>query len=762
MNMKFKIHHILFILIVLFITSCSNTKYLPAGEKLYIGGEVKVIDDSLNRKKRKELEAELQGLLRPKPNSSILGLRPKLFFYNIAGTPKKEKGFKHWMKNKLGEPPVLASRLDLQYNADVLQNHLENLGYFRATASGDSTSRRRRVTSHYIAKPGFQYKIRKVTFPEDTTKIASMIRGMQRRSFLRTGRPYTLDRIKQERERIDSRLKENGFYYFSPDHLIAKVDSTVGNHQVDIILEIKNQTPLKAQQQYYINDIYIYPNYSLNRNPNSRRKEEIKEYQGFKVIDRRNTIKPQVFERTMFFAPRSIYNRTDHNLSLNRLINLGTFKFVKNQFQEVDSASNKLDVFYYLTPSKKKSIRVELLGKTNSANYRGTELSVNWINRNTFKGAEQLTISAFGGLETQIAGQNQGYNVYRYGANATLIFPRLITPFNLNSTKSFTPKTRISLGYENQRRIRLYTLNTFKSSFGYIWKESATKEHELNITEITYVNSGNVTQEYLGKVDTLPSLGRIIEKQLIFGPTYYFTFTNTTQTRKTHTFYYKGGIDLSATIVGLFNSKKDSAAIFGVPYSEYVKTEHDFRHYLRLNSKNRLASRIFIGLGFPYGNSKELPYIKQFFSGGTNSIRAFRARAVGPGDYKDETAPYSFIPDYSGDIKLELNTELRSKLFSIVEGAIFVDAGNVWLKNNATNRPGGAFSKEFLSEMAIGAGVGLRLDLSFLILRGDLATPIRKPFLPKNERWVFNQINFGNKEWRHENLIFNLAIGYPF
>src|SRR5690606_8833908 len=157
---------------------------------------------------------------------------------------------------------------------------------------------------------------------------------------------------------------------------------------------------------------------------------------------------------------------------------------------------------------------------------------------------------------------------------ADLLFPRFITPFNINSSSAFVPKTRINLGYENQRRIKLYTLNTFKGSFGYIWKENINKEHELNVTEITYVNSSNVTEEYLGKIRDLASLSRVIEKQLIFGPTYYFTFTNTTETRKTHTLYYRGGLDLSATIVGLFNSKKDSAAIFGVPYSEYVKMEH--------------------------------------------------------------------------------------------------------------------------------------------------------------------------------------------
>src|SRR5690606_7821972 len=167
------------------------------------------------------------------------------------------------------------------------------------------------------------------------------------------------------------------------------------------------------------------------------------------------------------------------------------------------------------------------------------------------------------------------------------------------------------------------------------------------------------------------------------------------------------------------------------------------------------------GVGFSYGNSKEMPYIKQFFNGGTNSIRAFRARSIGPGSYRADVAATSFLPDQSGDIRLEVNTEYRAKLFSIVHGAVFVDAGNIWLFHD-DEKPGAKFSSDFLKEFAVGTGVGLRFDLSFLILRTDLAFPIRKPYLPENERWVFDQINFGSSTWRRENLVFNLAIGYPF
>lgn len=746
------------------LSSCSNIKYLPKGEMLYIGADVKITDDSLKRSDRKSLESELKGLLRPRPNSTILGLRPKLYFYNIAGTPKKEKGFKYWLKNKVGEPPVLMSQVDLDYNASIIQNRLENKGYFRTQTQADSTQKNRRVKAHYTAQPGVQYKFRNIVFPSDSGALEMAVKETEDKSFLKSGEAYDLDKIKAERDRIDARLKETGFYYFGPDYLIMRIDSTVGNHRVDAFVNVKNETPKKAKQIYSIDEIFIYPNYSL-RDTALRNKPVV--FNDFKIIDRRKTFKPQIFERTLFFNKGDIYNRTDHNLSLNRLVSLGTFKFVKNQFKESDSLENNLDAYYYLTPLQKKSIRLELLGKTNSANYTGTELSVNWSNRNTFRGAELLTISAFGGFEVQVSGQYKGYNVYRFGSEANLFFPRFITPFrNLGSSSAFVPRTKATLGYEFQRRIKLYNLNTFKGSFGYLWKESIKKEHQLEIIDITFVNSSGVTDEYRQEILKNPSLERVIEKQLIIGPRYTYTFTNTMETAKTHTFYYKGGLDLSANLLGLIkgaNVKQgDTARIFSVPFSQFIKMEHDFRHYLKLNDASKIASRVFVGAGFPYGNSSSLPFIKQFFSGGTNSIRAFRARSIGPGSFLPEVAPDSFLPDQSGDYRLELNTEYRAKLFSVVEGALFVDAGNIWLANEDPDRPGAKLSKDFLKELAVGTGAGIRLDLSFLILRGDLAFPIRKPYLPSGERWVMDKIDFGSKQWRRENLVFNLAIGYPF
>ena len=760
---------------LLFIYGCSNTKYLPEGDMLYVGGEVKVKDTIMSRKQRKALEKELEPLLRPKPNSKILGLRPKLWIYNIAGEPKKDRGIRYWLRNKVGEPPVLFSQVDLDYNADVLQNYAENKGYFKAITTADSTSRNRRAKALYEITPKRQYTIRKVIYPGDSaaTEIDSTVANIKRRTRLKKGQPYDLAVIKEERERIDQRLKNKGYYYFNPDYILVQVDSTVGSHQVDLIVKVKDDIPERARRVYTIDDIYVYPNYSLNNENRDTARivtDSVKRYKDFTIIDPENTFRPIIFDRTLFFHKGDIYSRRDHNLSLNRLVNLGVFKFVKNEFRPSDSIDTALDAYYYLTPLPKKSIRVETIAKTNSANYNGSELNVNWSNRNAFKAAELLTISAFGGLEVQVAGQNKGFNVYRVGGEASLVWPRFISPIHIADSSAFVPKTRAMVSYEYQNRAKLYSLNSFRSQFGYLWKDNIRTEHQLNVLDVNFVSPATVTDLYRQKIaedPTEPSaLEKVIEKQLIFGPTYSYMYTNTMRKRRKHTFYYKGSLDLAGNIAGLVtgaNVKQgDTTKVLGVAFSQFVKMEHDFRHYMRLSENSQLASRIIAGVGLPYGNSSELPFIRQFFIGGTNSIRAFRARSIGPGTFRPDVDQYSFLPDQSGDIKLEMNTEYRAKLFSVVHGALFVDAGNIWLWNENEAKPGAQFSGDFLNELAVGTGAGLRIDLSFLVLRLDLAWPLRKPWHPEGDRWVIDEIDFGSKYWRKENLVFNLAIGYPF
>ncbi|AZA56226.1 translocation and assembly module lipoprotein TamL [Chryseobacterium shandongense] len=754
------------------VLSC-NTRYLKDGEMLYTGAEINIENDTISKNQKKELKAGLEANLTPKPNSSFLGLRPKIFFYNIAKEPKKEKGFNYWLKYKVGEKPVLLGDVDREFNKDIIENYSENKGYFNADATYDTVSHNKKAKIIYTLRPGARYLISDVKFQQDSTLINREIQNLTDKTFLKKGQPFDLDVIKSERERIDNGLKERGFYYFHPDNIIVQADTTVSkNHKVEMNVKLKDNTPDLSTQQFSIDKVVVFPNYNIRdvkdgkysvpMNPDSLQKYA---HEDIYVIDPEQKFKPRIFDRALYFKRGDLYNRTNHNLTLNRLISLGVFKFVKNEFVVSDSLQHTFDAYYLLTPRELQSLRLEALGRTNSANYAGSELNLNWTHRNFFRGAEQFKASVYGAFDVQIGGPENAKNIFRAGSNVQLSIPRIVAPFRFNSSSAFVPRTNITLGYEFQNRTEYYTLNTFTGSFGYVWKENARKEHDLKILDITYVSPANVTPLYKEISADNEAMQRVVEKQLIFGPTYSYTYTNT-MLQKPNTVYYKGTLDLAGNITGLLtgaNVKKDKEkSIFGVPFSQYAKIENDFRFYHKFNEKTSLATRAIAGVAYPYGNSEHIPFSRQFFSGGSNSVRAFRARTLGPGSFDPRTIESGYYFDQSGDIKLELNAEYRANLYKFLNVAVFADAGNVWLVNEDTSRPGAKFSKEFLSEIAVGAGVGLRLDFSILILRLDLAMPLRVPYYERGDRWTFDKINFGDSNWRKDNLILNIAIGYPF
>ncbi len=759
-------------IILLSFGSCSVTKKLPPNEKLYIGAKVRIEDDSIRTKQKKALVNELEGIVRPKPNKDILGIPFKLMFYNLIDTTYKKKGLKHFIKYKLGEPPVLFSQVSTEANNKIIDNRLENRGFFKTRTSAEVIEKNRKVKVIYTAVPGPQYFIRKVEFLIDSTdELGDAILDTKTETFLKSEDPYDLDVIKAERERIDLRLKENGFYYFSSDDILVMIDSSVGGHQVDLFVRIKPSIPAKAKRIYRIAGTYIFPNYSISDTLDILNAEK---YEEFYIDDPEHRWKALTFSRYMYFQPGDIYNRTDHNIALRNMASLGPFKFVKNKFIEAGDSA-RLNVFYFLTPYPKKSIRVEISGKKTDADFTGTELTVNWRNRSIFRGAELLTLSGYTGADIQSGGNevlnNRSY--FKIGGQATLSVPRFITPFKIASIGPFVPKTRFTLGYDFLQRKNSYTLNSFKTIAGYSWKENVRKSHELNLLDVNYVSPAKVTDTYRELAETDATLRKAIERQFTIGVTYRYTYTNTALLNKIHTFYNLSGLDLSGNIIGLVsgaNAREGNVKnIFGTPFSQYVKLENDFRYYLKMGENAKLANRVFAGVGYAYGNSVNLPFLKQFFIGGSNSVRAFRTRTVGPGTYyapDDPNTVSGFTADQSGDIKLEFNTEYRTKIVGFLHGAVFVDAGNIWLLNDDLDpdarKEGSLFSKTFLNELLIGTGAGLRLDLSFVILRFDLAFPLRKPWLPEGERWVLDDIKFGSPGWRRENLVFHVAIGYPF
>ena len=749
------LNYIIILLSLSLLISCSATKKVPPGDALYLGATIKFDSSGLSAKKRKKLRGDLGEITRPRPNARILGIPFKLLLYNIKPL------------RKMGEPPVLLSSLNLDHNIKVLQSSLENRGYFVANVRGDTVVRRKKARAIYTVRPGPQYTISQVQFSDDTTVLQTTINETVDKTFLKEGEPFDLAIIKGERERIDVYLKEKGFYYFDPDFLIVQADTTVGNNKVNLFVKVKPETPAQSREVYKINDVFIYAQFGLSATRGDTTKTKAEYYKGYYVVDPRKLYKPRLFEQTMQFDPGDVYNRTDHNQTISRLVNLNLFKFVKNRFEPVPGIDTpRLNAYYYLTQFPKKALRGEVNANTKSNNLTGSSLTIGWRNRNILRGGELFTVDATGGFEVQVSGQMRGFNTFRYGIETNFVVPRFIVPFGLNPGGSFVPKTNFLLAYDLLTKQKLYTMQSFRAGWGYNWKEDIYKEHQFNLISINYVQPLLITEMYTDSAKGNPTLLKAIEKQFILGTNYNYNYNQMVgKPTMSGGMYLNGNVDLSGNIAGLISGAnvKDNKpkTLFNAQFSQYVRFESDVRYYKKLSETSVWANRFIAGLGLPYGNSLQLPYIKQFFVGGTNSIRAFRSRSIGPGSYVDTTIS-TFLPDQSGDIKLELNTELRVKLFSIVHGAIFIDAGNIWLFNEDTLKPGAKFSKNFLKEFAVGGGVGLRFDISFLVIRLDVATPFRKPWLANKERWVIDQINLRSPAWRKSNIVYNIGIGYPF
>ena len=754
-----KVKYLLPLVCCAIFVACSPTKLIPEGDALYTGAKVNFTADSVTARQKKVLNTDLQGLTRPRPNGRFLGIPFKLMIYSFFNSDSSNSFFGK-LGRKLGEPPVLASTVDLDANTQLLQSHLHSKGFFGAVVTADSTWKGKKASVTYNANGGAQYKMTSVEYVNDSSQLATAIISIsdQNQSLLKIGAPYDLDLIKGERTRIDALLKERGFYYFNPDNILMRVDSTIGNHKVAVRVVIKPETPDEAREVYYINDVYIYSDYSLNTARRDTSRANAQFFSGYNVIDPRNKFKPKLFRDIMLFSPNEVYNRTDHNKTLQRLMNLNVYKFVRNRFERAAVDSPKLNAYYYLTAFPEKALRAEIGANTKSNNLNGSEVSVGFRHRNVFRAGEQLDLRVYAGTEAQFSGSFQGTTTFRIGGEINFAIPRFVTPFiRLRPRTSFVPRTNIQLGYEALNRRTLYTLNSFRAGLGYLWKQSIRTSHEFYPLAVTYVQPLNITSAFKQERDNNPTLQHITDTQFVLGATYQFNYNQQAGgLQKRNSFFLNFLSDISGNVAGLLVKENalGQKELFGLPFSQYLKFEADGRWYRKIGLNSVWANRVVVGYGLPYGNSRQLPFIKQFFTGGNNSIRAFRSRTVGPGTYLPQPTREGFIPDQTGDIKLELNTEFRPKISGPLYGAVFVDAGNIWLANSNPNKPGATFESDFLKELAVGAGVGIRLDIQLFVIRLDVAFPVRRPWLPDGQRMA--------KGIALNEAVYNLAIGYPF
>ncbi|WP_157986735.1 BamA/TamA family outer membrane protein [Chitinophaga alhagiae] len=755
--------------LALLLAACSSTRTVPEGDRLYTGHEVKWTE----KKKPKDysvLKAGIDERVRPTPNRKFLGMPFKLWLYNLGNEPKG-KGLNYLLRKKWGEAPVLLSQLNADRNDEVLTSYLEDNGYFQSEVTHTIKNKgKKKAGVEFTATPNHRYTIHRVRFDTDTGVLGRMIMLHARKTLLKPDDNFSLDKIKAERERIHDHLKEEGFYYFTPDYMLVQIDSSLRG-QVDLYVKLKPNTPATAIRQYWMKEVELYTNYDLAKDSVQRNAQGVK-YQNFTIIDPDSLYKPVVFDRSVFLQRDSLYRISSHNITLQRLVNLGTFKFVRGNFRPMRDSALLLARFF-LTPYPKRSLQFEVSGTSKSNGFVGSQVKVSAKNRNFQRKANLLEINLGGGFETQVGGKTTqlSTNAYSLNAEVAITMPRFYTPFiKFNPRTPFVPKTRFSLGYELLNRPNLYNLNAFTGQYGYLWKQTRFLDHALYPVAITYVLPGNESAEFLAQKEQDPALKQSISKQFILGSNYSLIFNNQSPV-KYHSFFGLFNIDIAGNLSGLVvpTAADGVKRLLNNEISQYIRANVDGRHYWKLSDNFRWVNRLFAGYGYAYGKNSEgvpptLPFVKQFFTGGSNSIRAFRARTLGPGSYRDTNPDRNLLlANAAGDIKLEYNSELRYKPNNLLELAAFVDAGNIWLGKAPDTLQSQVFAfNRFMKEIAVGAGLGLRIDASILLIRFDVAFPLRKPWLPDGERWVFDQISFGDGQWRKENLILNIAIGYPF
>lgn len=755
------------IVLLLLVSSCSVRKYIPAGERIYKGATVKVERNPETKTKSKSLKKTIALAAKPRPNKFLFGHPYKVWWWYVIGEPKREKGFKAFLRNKLGELPVFSSRVNAGTTAENMQSLMENLGYFHTTVQGDTSNFSYFTKAHYKAQVQPRYTLDSIVWVSDSSALLKLLqRNSERRGFLKKGNPYTLSDISAERDRLDLFLKTRGYYYFNPDYILAYADTTVGNRKVNLFLNIKRSAPKEARYPYKINDITIYPNYSLsNASPQAdTSRAGLVEYDTLLIQDQEKKFKPKLFATTITYRPGSVYSSRQQNTTLNRLINLGAFKFVKNRFEKAkDTTDHKLNVYYYLTPAKKKSLQGEIDGFTKENSYFGTQASINWKNRNAFRGAEQLGVKVYGGLETTRADSLKNNN-YRLGTEVTLKLPKYMIPFlKIKENNFYPPNTSILVGYEWFRRDLFYTKNLFRTQYEFTWKNSIQSQFTFAPIALSYLKASAITDSFYRQAAEEPAILLNVFSEATVGSFFSYTYNSGFRSR-INKWYLNGSVDWSGNILGLVTGAKEyrSKTIFGTPFAQYVKLDFDAHYTRKLSNGFDWANRFQVGIGLPYNNSRLLPFAKLYTIGGSNSIRGFRARSLGPGTHRPTADDQRYFQIIGGDYKLLMNSELRVPFTKQLSGALFVDAGNIWTKDTLLFGPEGKLTKNFLKEIAVAGGVGVRFDATVLLIRIDLGVPLRKPYLPEGQRNVISEIKFGNRDWRRENLILNIALGLPF
>lgn len=733
----------LILLFVLLLTGCAGLKNISS-DPLYIGHEIKFSakDD------KKKLTPIIKDVLKPKPNARFLWMRPALARNNMLSDKAKKKKF--W-RNKITGPVLISQTSPVQISA-AIQNRMFHQGYFQNTVAYDTIRvGQRKAKYKYTITLREPYRFESVGFPKPTNDLTQKINSSQQESLLKKGDIYTLEAVKNERIRIDRDLKESGYIYFNPEFIAVKADSVTGNHQINAEVTIKPETPPESRKAYTIRKVFIHDDHVLDNTLT-----DTLQFGHYYLISQHKALKVNALQQGIFLKPGELYSRSNFIHTIRYMNELPIIRNANIKFLS-QANTDSLDLVLYLSQRKRYAYSAEFNAIFRSTNYFGPGVVFSYTDRNRNMGSEMLKINLRGRVEVQIV-DGEINPAYELGLEVNYRLPRFYPAFLFNAGKKSLPKTNISVGYNLFNRLDLYRLNSVFTNFGYRWSKTDRVSHSFNPIEVifTQIPESSKSAEFIDYLAENPGVQRSFDEQFIVGAGYEFTYQPTTS--GVNDFFFRGGIDLAGNLLnGLYsvtNSSKDSLGrytLFGVPFSQYLRTRIDLRYSFNFAQRSKLVTRFSTGIGIPLGNSKILPYVKQFYVGGTNSLRSFIARSVGPGS----EVPPSGYNDLTGDIRLEGNLEYRFDVSGNLKGALFLDVGNIWLFNEDPSRPNGTFRfSTFVKEIAISSGWGLRWDFTFLVARLDFAYTVRTPYLPAGERWT-TDFNF----WKPA---INIAIGYPF
>lgn len=750
------------LLLLVIAVSCSTTRRLNVDDPLYTGVRHIKIDTEEGEKMPSSVKEAVKEAVNVTPNNSLISPYIRhpfpvgLWVYNNWDNPSS--GFKHWLYEKLVEEPVLLSDVRPDARVKMINEMLENNGYFAADVSYELIKGRnpKKVKIAYKVNSGKAYRIDSVELLPDTCHLNHVIDSVVVKSKLLTkGSRYCTDSLSELRTAITNQVRNRGYYFFKPEYIEYLADSTEAHQRIWIKMTLAETTPTEALRRYVTGDVMV----KVYRNEGGGVPDTIPTSRGTIVQMQPSKLRHELIPECVTFRQGRTFSVRDMNRTQTYLSRLGIFKDISiNVAADSVGNSNKLNVEIACTQDAPLEASFEVNATSKSNSYLGPGVSIGVTNKNLFGGGEQLNVSLTGAYEWQTGRDRSSvFNSYEFGLKTSLSFPRLLAPRFIPRRRRVLNWTRLSLDAEILNRPHYFKMAQFNAAMSYDWQATRHSTNTLTLGKITYTKLINTTTDFDSIINENQAIAQSFQSQFI--PQIAYTYTYDRKIDRNNAINWQFTIQEAGNLCWALWELAGSDGekrMFNTPFSQFIKGSTQVVFNCRLGGEHWLYTRAAVGAAHAYGNSSQVPYSEQFYVGGANSVRAFTVRSIGPGSYRVPNASANDYFDQTGTFKFEANLEYRFPIYGIFKGAMFLDAGNVWLLEDDPQRPGGSLKgSRFLRDLALGTGVGLRVDIGMLVVRGDLGIGIHAPY-------DTGKSGYYNMESFKKSLAFHLAIGYPF